>query len=216
MLFFGVFLRESARTAVKNRTNLSTNSGKATKRLGRLAPNLDTCANSYGNGYTPNKLPLETQGWFWGGQQFKSLGKLSDWHQIWFTSADSSGNGHRLNTSRPSIPQVAFRGGGRRVSQIQKSGKAVNRLNRLAPNLAHICRSIWEWMTDLHQLWFTSADSSGNGHRLNPSRAQYPRGHLGGGVGGHKFKSFGKLSNGCTDWHHILYKSADSSGIDIG
>ena len=67
MLFFGVFLRESARTAVKNRTNLSTNSGKATKRLGRLAPNLDTCANSYGNGYTPNKLPLETQGWFWGG-----------------------------------------------------------------------------------------------------------------------------------------------------
>ncbi len=37
---FGVFLRESARTAAKSRTNLSTNSGKATKRLGRLAPNL--------------------------------------------------------------------------------------------------------------------------------------------------------------------------------
>ena len=76
-----------------------------------------TCAYSSGNGYTPNKLPLETQGGTWGflgGQTFKSLGKLSnswtDWHQLWFTSADSSGNGHRLNTSRPSIPQGAFRG----------------------------------------------------------------------------------------------------------
>ena len=47
-----------------------------------------------------------------GGQAFKSQGKLSngwtDWHQLWFTSADSSGNGHRLNT----IPQGACRGGG--------------------------------------------------------------------------------------------------------
>ena len=105
-----------------------------------------TCANSYGNGYTPNKLPLETKGegtWevLWG-QQFKSLWKLSDWHNFWFTSADSSGNGHRLNPSRPSIPQGA-----------------------------------WE----------------------------------GGGLGGHKFKSLGKLSNGCTDWHPIWYTSADSS-----
>ena len=39
MLFFGVILRESARTAAKSRTNISTNSGKATIRLGRLAPN---------------------------------------------------------------------------------------------------------------------------------------------------------------------------------
>ena len=30
------------------------------------------------------------------------------------------------------------------------------------------------------------------------------------GVGGHKFKSLGKLSNGCTDWHHSWYTSADS------
>ena len=56
-----------------------------------------------------------------GGQQFKSHGKLSDWHQLWFTSAESSGNGHRVNAKRPSIPQVAFGGGGVRVSQIQKS-----------------------------------------------------------------------------------------------
>ena len=110
-----------------------------------------TCANSYGNGYTPNKLPLETQGGHLGGglggQQFESIGKLSDWHQLWFTSADSSGNGHRLNTSRPSIPQGAFGGGGGvRVSQIQKSAEAVKRLDRLAPTLVHICRSIWEWI----------------------------------------------------------------------
>ena len=37
---FGVFLRESGHTAAKSRTNLSTNSGKATKQLGRLAQNL--------------------------------------------------------------------------------------------------------------------------------------------------------------------------------
>ena len=51
-----------------------------------------------------------------GGQTFKSQGKLSngwtDWHQLWFTSADSSGNGHRLNTSHPSIPQGGMSGGG--------------------------------------------------------------------------------------------------------
>ena len=77
-----------------------------------------TCVDSSGNGYTSNKLPLETQGGTWGvlgGQTFKSQGKLSngwtDWHQLWFTSADSSGNGHRLNTSHPSIPQGACRGG---------------------------------------------------------------------------------------------------------
>ena len=77
-----------------------------------------TSADPSGNGYTPNKLPLETQRGHLGGfrgQTFKRLGKLSngctDWHQLWFTSADSSGNGHRLNPSHPSIPQGAFRGG---------------------------------------------------------------------------------------------------------
>ncbi len=126
------------------------------------------------------------------------------------------------------------------MSQIQKYWEAVKRLDRLAPNLAHICRSIWKWIyvkqiaprdtwgvlgdqtfkslgklsngwTDWHQLWFTSADSSGNGHRLNPSCPSIPRGHF-GGLGGHQFKSLGKLSNGCTDWHQIWYTSADSSG----
>ena len=84
-----------------------------------------------------------------GGHKFKSLLKLSngwtDWHQLWFTSTDSSGSGHRLNTSRPTqYPRghfVGFRG-----SSIQMAGEAVKRLERLAPNL------------DM------SADSSGNGH----------------------------------------------------
>ena len=31
-------------------------------------------------------------------------------------------------------------------SQIQKSVEAVKRLDRLAPNLAHMCRFIWEWI----------------------------------------------------------------------
>ena len=79
--------------------------------------------------------------------KFKSLGKLSngctDWHQIWYTSGDSSGNGHRLNTIRPTIPQghFGFLGG----SQTQMFGDAVKRLDRLAPNLIQICTFVWEW-----------------------------------------------------------------------
>ena len=77
----------------------------------------------------------------------------------------------RLNTSRPSLPQGAFRGllGG---SMIQKSGKLSN-----------------GW-TDWQQIWYTSADSSGNGHILNTIRPSIPQGAFGGGgLGGHKFKS---------------------------
>ena len=112
-----------------------------------------TCADSSVNGYTPNKLPFKTQGGgalgVLGGQTFKSLEKLSngwtDWHQHWFTSANSSGNGHRLNTSRPTIPQGALGGGGFRGSQIQMSGEAVKLLDRLAPKLVHVCGFVWEW-----------------------------------------------------------------------
>ena len=79
---------------------------------------------------------------------FKSLGKLSrgstDCHQLWFTSADSSRNGHSLNISRSSITQGAFEGGFR-GSQIQKSGEAVKLLHRLAPNLVYVCGFVWEW-----------------------------------------------------------------------
>ena len=36
--------------------------------------------------------------------------------------------------------------GGVRVSQIQKFGEAVKRLDRFTPNLSHICWSTWEWI----------------------------------------------------------------------
>ena len=147
-----MFLRESARTAAKSRTNLNTDSGKAIKRLGRLAPNLaHMCRFIWEWIYAKQIAPLDTRGHMGGfrGSKIQNLGKLSngwtDWHQIWYKSADSSGNGHRLNTIRPSIPQWHFRGffmG----SQIQKYGKAVKRLARLAPNLAHMCSFIWEWI----------------------------------------------------------------------
>ena len=79
-----------------------------------------------------------------------------------------------------------------RGSNIQKSGEAVKRLD---------------------QLLFTSADSSGNGQRLNTSHPSIPQEACReGGLGGHTFKSLGKLSNGWTDWHQIRYTSVDSSG----
>ena len=111
--------------------------------------------------------PLRHKGGSWGvlgGQQFKSLGKLSDWHQLWFTSADSSGNGQRLNTSRPSIPQVAFRrGGGLGCHKFKSLGKLSN-----------------GW-TDWPQIWHTSADPSGNGHRPNKLPLETQGGTWGGG-----------------------------------
>ena len=118
--------------------------------------------------------------------------KLSDWHQLWFTSADSSGNGHRLNTSRPSIPEGAWRV---RESQIQKYWEAVKRLDRLAPTLVHVCGFIWEWT-----------------HAKFKSPHNTPGGISGEGLGSHTFKSLWKLSNGWTDWHQIWHTYADPSG----
>ena len=160
-------------------------------------------------------------------------------------SADSSGNGHRLNTIRP--PQYP-RGisGGFRGSQTQMFGEAVKWLDRLAPNLVKSADSSGNGYTpfqftlrdtrghlgvlgvkghtfksmeklsngwnDWHQLWFTSADSSRNGHRLNTSHPTIPQGAFWGILGGDKFKCLGKLSDCSTDWHQIWYMSADSSG----
>ena len=80
------------------------------------------------------------------------------------------------------------------MSQIQKSWEAVKRLDRLAPNLAHICISIWEWIY---------------AKQIAPRDI---RGDLGEGFRGQTLKSLGKLSNGWTDWHQIRYTSVDSSG----
>ena len=112
-----MFLCETARTAAKIRTNLSTHWGKATKRLDRLAPNLaHMCrfiwewiyAKQIGSGDTRGHLGVLE------GHRCIRLGKLSngwtDWPRIWYTSADSSGNGQRLNTILPSITQGHFGG----------------------------------------------------------------------------------------------------------
>ena len=65
-------------------------------------------------------------GGFKGVKHSKNLEKLSngwtDWQQLRFTSADSSANGHRLNTSRPTIPHGGILGGFR-GSTIQKPEK---------------------------------------------------------------------------------------------
>ena len=77
MLIFGVFLRESAHTAAKSRTNLSTNSGKATKRLDRLAPNVaPMCKFIWEWIYAKQIAPRDTRGYlgFLGGQQLKKYG----------------------------------------------------------------------------------------------------------------------------------------------
>ena len=95
-------------------------SGKSTKRLDRLAPKLvNICRFIWEWTYAKHNWPLDAQGgivWGLGGQKCKSLENLpngwTDWHQIWYTSADSSRNGHRLKTISPSIHQGAFEGGG--------------------------------------------------------------------------------------------------------
>ncbi len=78
-----------------------------------------------------------------GGHTFKSIGKLSngwtDWHKIWYMSADSSGNGHRLKTIRPTIPHGCTLGeGGLGSQQFKGLGNVVKWLDRLGINFAHI------------------------------------------------------------------------------
>ena len=93
------------------------NSWEAIKRLHRLAPNLVHMCRFIWEWICPSRHKV-----FFKCQTFNSLWKLSngctDWHNIWYTSAASSGNGHRINTICPT-PQAAFRGGGVRGSQIQ-------------------------------------------------------------------------------------------------
>ena len=111
-----------------------------------------TCADSFGNGHRLKTISSSIpKGGTWGvlgGQKYKSQENIpsgcTDWHQMCYTSADSSGNGHRLKTISPSIPQRAFWGvlGGHKM---QKSGKSTKWLDRLSPNLVHICGFIWEW-----------------------------------------------------------------------
>ena len=79
-----------------------------------------------------------------GGHKFKSLGQLSngwtDWHQIWYTSVDSSGNGHSLKTIHTTIPQGGILDG-LWDQQFKILGNVVKRLDRLGINVAYAkCR----------------------------------------------------------------------------
>ena len=88
-----------------------------------------TCANSSGNGYTSNKLPLESKGghsgFFKGSNIQKSREAVKRLDRLALTlvhrAADLSGNGHSLNTSHPSIPKGHF--GGFRASRLKKPGE---------------------------------------------------------------------------------------------
>ena len=73
----------------------------------------------------------------------------TDWHQIWYTPVDSSVNGHRLKTIRPTITQGGILGGFM-GSTIQKTGKCGQTVGPIGT-----------------QFCTYSADESGNGHRLD-------------------------------------------------
>ena len=140
-------------------------------------------ADSSGNGHRLNTIRPSYPRGVLVGHKFKSLGKLSngwtDWHQIWHTCADSSGNGYLPN-------KLPFETQGRHLGVV--GGQTFKSLEKLSNG----------W-TDWHQLWFTPADSSGNGHRLNTCRPTISQGAFWGVLGGHKFKCLGKLSNGSTN-----------------
>ena len=74
MLFFGVFLRETARPVVKSRTNVAQIQEKLPNRWTDWHQIWHTCPDSSGNGY----MNLNTQGAFGGGgvwgHKSKSLG----------------------------------------------------------------------------------------------------------------------------------------------
>ena len=140
--------------------------------------------------YAKQIAPRDTRGvlgcYSLGGQQFKSMGKLSDWHQLWFTSADSSGNGY-IHAKQIALRDTRGALGGFRGSNI-KSLKSVKPLDRLAPTVVHVCGFIWEW---------TKAK--------NNSPHDTPRQHWGGGgLGGQQFKS---LEN--------VVKRLDRLGINV-
>ena len=173
MLFFGMFLHETARPVAKSRTNLAQIQEKLPYRWTDWHQIWHTCADSSGNGYMPNQLNLKTQGGisvFLGGYKSQSLGRLSndwtDWHQIWYMSADSSGNGHRLTQLAPRYPRAAL-WVVLWVQQFKRLGNCGQTAGRIG-----------------NQFCTYNAYESGNGQcqRLNKLAPKTPRGALWRGV----------------------------------
>ena len=92
-------------------------SREAVKWLDRLAPTLIHVVGFISEWAYKYKSTLNTPGGMAGeglrGNKLKSMGKLSngwtDWHRIWCTSVDSSGN--RLKRIHPTITQGGILGG---------------------------------------------------------------------------------------------------------
>ena len=67
MLFFGVFLRESARTAAKSRTDLSINSAKSYQTAGPIGTKFGTHVQIHmGMDIRQKIAPRDTRGGTWG------------------------------------------------------------------------------------------------------------------------------------------------------
>ena len=97
--------------------------------------------------------PLRVGRYGLGGHTFKSLGKLSngwtDWHQIWYMSVDSSGNGHRLKQLAPRYPRAALC-----VVLWDQQFKRLGNCGQTAGRIGN-------------QFCTYNPDESGNGQRLN-------------------------------------------------
>ena len=80
--FFGVFLRETALTEAKSRNNLSTNSGKATKLLDRLAPHLEhMCRFIWEWIYAKQIAPRDSRGTYLRGVDGVNIKKVGGSYQ---------------------------------------------------------------------------------------------------------------------------------------
>ena len=148
---------------IPNKMNLKTQGGisgrfwgvtnpkvwEAVKRLHRLAPNLvHVCGFVWEWTKAKYNSPLDICG---GGgvrgSQIQKSGEYSngctDWHHIcrfiweWIYAKQIAPRDTRGHLGG---------GGGFRGLNNQWSGKAVKRLDRLAPTLVHICGFIWEWV----------------------------------------------------------------------
>ena len=102
-----------------------------------------TCADSSGNGYTPNKLPSETQGGTWGfrgsnpqvWRSCQTAGPISTVVHVCGFICEWTYGKYKSPHNTPGGIFGDFRG-----SQIQMSVEAVKRLNRLAPTFGTCLR----------------------------------------------------------------------------
>ena len=86
----------------------------------------------------------------------------------------------------------------RRTNMSTHSGKAITLLDRLAQNLANMCRFIWEW---IYAKQIASRDT---------------RGHMGGGLGGQQLKIWGSCQTAGPIGTTFGTRLQIRLGIDIG